>query len=256
GATAAPSVHRFLAWASLAIATVPTGAFLAGLIPWSRMSQPDLGLLLSIVGTAAAQFALALVPPWGRSWRGRVGALTLMNLLVISIDLATGSHLQANSLLGYNPIVGGRYYGLGNQGAAIFIVSLFVFLGLAISWLRARGRSRAVIAVPVVVGLLAVFVSGNPSWGAKVGGTIAVLAFVEWRRTPGARSHFGTFFDQLVTGEALQVIGRKLGANLHIIQINPALAIVTPLAIIAVLLFLRYLLRFPRIGADSRTGRL
>src|SRR5699024_3812921 len=35
-----------------------------------------------------------------------------------------------------------------------------------------------------------------------------------------------------------------------------ALAIVTPLAIIAVLLFLRYLLRFPRIGADSRTGRL
>src|SRR5699024_12253068 len=57
-------------------------------------------------------------------------------------------------------------------------------------------------------------------------------------------------------GEALQVIGRKLGANLHIIQINPALAIVTPLAIIAVLLFLRYLLRFPRIGADSRTRRL
>jgi hypothetical protein len=290
GATAAPSVHRFLAWASLAVATVPTGAFLAGLIPWSRMSQPDLGLLLSIVGTAAAQFALALVPPWGRSWRGRVGALTLMNLLVISIDLATGSHLQANSLLGYNPIVGGRYYGLGNQGAAIFIVSLFVFLGLAISWLRARGRSRAVIAVPVVVGLLAVFVSGNPSWGAKFGGTIAVLAglmvllalltkirlsflrlgliglvslavligiaFLDWLRTPGARSHFGTFFDQIVTGEALQVIGRKLGANLHIIQINPALAIVTPLAIIAVLLFLRYLLRFPRIGADSRTGRL
>src|SRR5699024_6690923 len=163
----------------------PTGAFLAGLIPWSRMSQPDLGLLLSIVGTAAAQFALALVPPWGRSWRGRVGALTRMNLLVISIDLATGSHLQANSLLGYNPLVisvhrssashlqpnsllgysptvAGRYYGLGNQGAPIFIVSLFIFLGPAISRLRARARSRAVIAVPVLVGLLAVFVSGNP----------------------------------------------------------------------------------------------
>ena len=290
GATTAPLVHRFLAWASLAIATVPTAAFLAGLIPWSRMSQPDLGLLLSIFGTAAAQFALALVPPWGRSWRGRVGALALMNLLTISIDLATGSHLQANSLLGYNPIVGGRYYGLGNQGAAIFIVSLFVFLGLAISWLRARGRRRAVIAVPVIVGLLAVFVSGNPSWGAKFGGTIAVLAglmvllalltkirlsilrlgligvvslavligiaFLDWLRAPGSRSHFGTFFDQIVTGEALQVIGRKLGANLHIIQINPALAIVTPLAVIAVLLFLRYLLHFPRIGADSRTGRL
>nr|WP_253719975.1 hypothetical protein [Brevibacterium renqingii] len=290
GATLAPLVHRFLGWASLAIATLPMGAFLAGLLPWSRMSQPDLGLLLSVLGTAAAQFALALIPPWGRTWRGRVGALTLTNLLVLSIDLATGSHLQANSLLGYNPIVGGRYYGLGNQGAAIFIVSLFVFLGLVISWLRTRGHRRAVIVLPVVVGLLAVFVSGNPSWGAKFGGTIAILAglmvllalltkvrlsilrlgliglasltvligiaFLDWLRAPGARSHFGTFFDQIVTGEALQVIGRKLGANLHIIQINPALAIVTPLAVIAVLFFLRYLLHLPRVSADSRTGRL
>src|SRR5699024_11678170 len=77
---------------SLAIATVPTGAFLAGLIPWSRMSQPDLGLLLSILGTAAAQFALALVPPWGRSWRGRVGALdrksTRLNSSHVSISYA------------------------------------------------------------------------------------------------------------------------------------------------------------------------
>src|SRR5699024_1287093 len=205
GATAAPSVHRFLAWASLAIATVPTGAFLAGLIPWSRMSQPDLGLLLSIVGTAAAQFALALVPPWGRSWRGRVGALTLMNLLVISIDLATGSHLQANSLLGCNPIVGGRYYGLGNQGAAIFIVSVFVFLGLAVSWLRARGCRPAVLAVPVFVGLRAAFVSGNPSWGAKFGGTIAfpaglmvLLALLTKIRLPILRLGLSGLFSQAV----------------------------------------------------------
>lgn len=134
------------------------------------------------------------------------------------------------------------------------------------------------------------FVSGNPSWGAKFGGTIATLAgllvllalvsrirlsifrlmliglaslavllgiaFLDWLREPGARSHFGNFFDQIVTGEALQVVGRKLGANLHIIQINPALAIVTPLAAIAILLFLRYLLHFPSIASTSRTGRL
>ena len=144
--------------------------------------------------------------------------------------------------------------------------------------------------MPIVVGLAAVFVSGNPSWGAKFGGTIAILAglmvllallskirltllrlaligvaslailigiaFLDWLRPAGARSHFGTFFDQIVTGEALQVVGRKLGANLHIIQINPALAIVTPLAAIAILVFLRYLLHFPRVHAGSRTGRL
>ncbi len=288
GATLAPLVHRSLGWVSLGIAALPTGAFLAGLIPWSRMSQPDLGLLLSVLGTAAALFAVSLIPPWGRSWRGRVGALSAANVLILATDLATGSHLQANSLLGYNPIVGGRYYGLGNQGAAIFIVSLFVFLGLLVSWLRARGRRKAVIVVPLIIGLAAVFVSGNPSWGAKFGGTIAILAglmvllallskirlsllrlgliglaslavligiaFLDWLRPAGSRSHFGTFFDQIVTGEALQVIGRKLGANLHIIQINPALAIVTPLAVIAVLFFLRYLMVFPRFSANGFGG--
>ncbi|WP_145998851.1 hypothetical protein [Brevibacterium linens] len=290
GATRAAHVHRFLGWVSLAVASLPMGAFLAGLVPWSRTADPGLGLFLSVLGTAAVLFVLALIPPWGRTWRGRIGALAGANLLILAADLATGSHLQANSLLGYNPIVGGRYYGLGNQGAAIFIVSLFIFLGVVVSWLRARGRRKAVIIVPLVIGLAAVFVSGNPSWGAKFGGTIAILAglmvlvalltkirltllrlaligltslailigiaFLDWLRPAGARSHFGTFFDQIVTGEALQVIGRKLGANLHIIQINPALAIVTPLAVIAILIFLRYLLHFPRVHAGSRTGRL
>lgn len=290
GATRASHVHRFLGWVSLGVASLPMGAFLAGLLPWSRMADPGLGLFLSVIGTAAVLFVLALIPPWGRTWRGRVGAMAGANLLILAADLATGSHLQANSLLGYNPIVGGRYYGLGNQGAAIFIVSLFIFLGLMVSWLRARGHRKAVIIVPIVVGLAAVFVSGNPSWGAKFGGTIAILAglmvllallskirltllrlaliglsslavligiaFLDWLRPAGARSHFGTFFDQIVTGEALQVVGRKLGANLHIIQVNPALAIVTPLAAIAILIFLRYLLHFPHVHAGSRTGRL
>ncbi|MGO2863057.1 MAG: hypothetical protein ACTIC1_18000 [Brevibacterium sp.] len=290
GATLGAFVHRFLGWASLAIASVPMGAFLAGLVPWSRMAQPGLGLTLSVIGTAAAVFVISVLPPWGRTWRGRVAALSLLSVLIISVDLATGSRLQSNSLLGYNPIVGGRYYGLGNQGAAIFIVGLFIFLGIAISWLRARGHRRAVIVLPLVLGLAAVFVSGNPSWGAKFGGTIATLAgllvllalisrirlslfrlaligvvslavligiaFLDWLREPGSRSHFGNFFDQLVSGEALQVIGRKLGANLHIIQVNPALAIVTPLAAIAILLFLRYLVHFPRVAPKSRTARL
>ncbi|GAA1850406.1 hypothetical protein GCM10009813_09960 [Brevibacterium marinum] len=290
GATTAPAVHRVLAWVSLAVATVPMGAFMAGLFPWARLPHPGLGLAVSVAGSAVILFCLSLIPPWGRTWRGRVAALALLSFLILAFDLITGSHLQGNSLLGYNPIVGGRYYGLGNQGAAIFIVSLFIFLGLAISWLRRRGHHRLVFVLPLALGLFAVFVSGNPSWGAKFGGTIATLAgllvllalvsrirlsfvrlvliglvslavllgiaFLDWLREPGARSHFGNFFDQIVSGEALQVIGRKLGANLHIIQINPALAIVTPLAVIAILFFLRYLLHFPTVSTGTRLGRL
>ncbi|MCM1011666.1 hypothetical protein [Brevibacterium sp. XM4083] len=282
-------VHRTLAWFAFVLATIPMGAFLAGLLPWARFPHPQFGLFLSVALGAAAMLLLSLLPPWGRTWRGRVAALSLLTVVVIAVDLATGSRLQANSLLGYNPIVGGRYYGLGNQGAAIFIASLFVFLGLLVSRLRAAGHRRLVLIVPAVIGLLAVFVSGNPSWGAKFGGTIATLAgllvllalvsrirlsvlrlgligvaslaaligiaFLDWLRPAGSRSHFGNFFDQLVTGEALQVVGRKLSANLHIIQVNPALSIVTPLAVIAILVFLRYLLHFPRFQGPTRTAR-
>ncbi|RBP68187.1 hypothetical protein DFO66_101415 [Brevibacterium sanguinis] len=274
-------VHVLLAWMSLVAASVPMGAFLAGLFPWARFDLPQLGLGISVAVGSALMLGASLLPPWGRTWRGRVAALALTSVLVIAVDLVTGSRLQGNSLLGYNPIVGGRFYGLGNQGAAVLIVSLFVFLGLAISRLRAGGHARLAITVPVVAGAAAVFVSGNPSWGAKFGGTIATLAgllvllalvarirlsllrlaliglaslavllgiaFLDWLRPPGSRSHFGAFFDQLVSGEALRVIGRKLAANLHIIQINPALAIVTPLAVVAILFFLRYLLHFPRV---------
>ncbi|QQB14335.1 hypothetical protein [Brevibacterium casei] len=282
-------VHRTLAWIAFVLATIPMGAFLAGLLPWARFPHPQFGLFLSVALGAAAMLLLSLLPPWGRTWRGRVAALSLLTVVIIAVDLATGSRLQANSLLGYNPIVGGRYYGLGNQGAAIFIASLFVFLGLLVSRLRAAGHQRLVLIVPAVIGLAAVFVSGNPSWGAKFGGTIATLAgllvllalvsrirlsllrlgligvaslaaligiaFLDWLRPAGSRSHFGNFFDQLVTGEALQVVGRKLSANLHIIQVNPALSIVTPLAIIAILVFLRYLLHFPRFQGPTRTAR-
>ncbi len=293
-----PRVHEFLAWTSMVFATLPMGAFLAGLFPWARFELPHLGLGISVVVGCALTLAVALLPPWGRTWRGRVAAMALFSVLVIAVDLATGSRLQGNSLLGYNPIVGGRFYGLGNQGAAVFIVSLFIFSGLAISWLRARGHARLVVIVPAVLGLAAVFVSGNPAWGAKFGGTIATLAgllvllalvtgirlsffrlvliglasltvllgiaYLDWLRPPGARSHFGSFFDQLVSGEALRVIQRKLGANLHIIEINPALSIITPVAIIAILFFLRYLRHFPQVAkhpgltrfTDTWQGRL
>lgn len=279
-------VHRFLGWSSLVAASLPMGAILAGMFPWASFGLPVLGLGVAVVLGSAIIFGIGLIPPWGRTWRGRVAAMALASIVIIALDLATGSRLQGNSLLGYNPIVGGRFYGLGNQGAAVFIVCLFIFLGLAISWLRARGRTVLIYVVPVVFGLSAVFVSGNPSWGAKFGGTIATLAgllvllalisrirlsffrlsliglaslvvligiaFLDWLRPPGSRSHFGNFFEQLVSGEAVQVIGRKLSANLRIIEINPALAIVTPLAIIAVLFFMRYLLHFSAMRAKPR----
>lgn len=291
GAAGSIRLHRALGWTGLVIAVIPMGSFLAGLLPWARFPVPALGLGLAVLAGSLALLAIAVAGPWRRTFAGRVAAVSLTTAVVLAVDIALGSGLQFNSLMGYNPIVAGRFYGLGNQGAALFIVA--VFLGLAIVCRRLvighRGRAAALVAV---VGLASVVTLGNPAWGAKFGGTIATLAGflvllalllgirlniwrlvligaislaailgiagLDYLRPPSARSHFGTFFGQILDGELFTVIGRKLAANLNIMVINPALALIVPLAIIAVLFFLAYLARFSPTARFTRpwAGRL
>lgn len=281
-----------LARAGYWAATIPMGCLLAGLLPWSRLSPPGLGLGLSIALGAAALGAVGFAGPWRRTWAGRVGAVCLTAALVIVVDVALGSRLQFNSPIGYNAIVGGRFYGLGNQGAALYLVSAFLGIGLIGAHLVAAGRRRTLLVGVVLAGLVSVGVLGNPSWGAKFGGTIAALtgfivlalvllgirltlvrlvlvgaaalatiigiAGLDYLRPAESRSHFGSFFGQLLSGELLEVIGRKLAANLNIVVINPAIAAIVPLAAFAVLCVLGYLRRFDRLArlAAPWRGRL
>lgn len=100
-------------------ASVPAAAFLANLIPWWRSAHP----LPAIVGSVALFVALiagaALLPPWGRTLMGPavVGGATM---LVLAADVMTGSRLQQSSLMGLQPVVSGRFYGMGNVTFSIF----------------------------------------------------------------------------------------------------------------------------------------
>ncbi|WP_236864936.1 hypothetical protein [Brevibacterium daeguense] len=292
GSTGSRRIHRGLGWAGLVLSVIPMGSFLSGLFPWARLPDPTLGLWLAIAAGSALLLAVAFVGPWRRTFRGRVAAICLTSAAVLAIDIAIGSQLQFNSLMGYNPIVGGRFYGLGNQGAALFIVALFLGLGLLAGHLVRSGRRGWAVGLISAAGLLSVGTLGNPAWGAKFGGTIATLvgflvllalvlgirlnlwrllligaislaailgiAGIDYLRPPEVRSHFGMFFGQLLDGELFAVIGRKLSANLNIMVINPALALVVPLAVIATLFFLAYLAKFPRTAPLARpwVGRL
>lgn len=266
---------RVLAWVGLVLGCVPMGSFLAGVLPWSRFPVPEAGLGLAIAAGTLALVAVAVLGPWRHTWRGRITAVSLVTAVVLAGDIAVGSHLQYDSLMGYNPIVAGRFYGLGNQGVAVFIVAVFLALGVLAGHLVRAGRRTTALWLIALVGLASVGTLGNPAWGAKFGGTIAVLAgFLVlaalvagirlniWRlgliglvslgaivavagldhlRPESQQSHFGRFFGQALSGELFEIIGRKLGANLNIVAINPALAIVLPLALLTVLVFLSYL---------------
>lgn len=292
GPAGSARVHRMLGWVGLGLAVIPMGSFLAGLLPWARFGSPAIGLGLAVLAGSAALLAIALAGPWRRTFAGRVAAVSVTTAVVLAVDIALGSALQFNALMGYNPIVAGRFYGLGNQGAALFIVAVFLALAIICRSLLARGRRGWAVALVAVVGLASVATLGNPAWGAKFGGTIATLAGflvllalllgirlnlwrlaligavslaailgiagLDYLRPPAARSHFGTFFGQILDGQLFTVIGRKLAANLNIMVINPALAVIVPLAVIAILFFLAYLARFAPTRRLTRpwAGRL
>lgn len=283
---------RRLAWLGLVMAAVLPGVFLASLLPWSKAASPALGLGAAVAAGTLVMLVPVLVGPWRHSWRGRAGALGGATALLLAADIATGSHLQFNSLLGYNSIVAGRFYGLSNQGVAIFIAAALMAMAVLARWLIERGRRRLALVLTAVAGLISTGVLGNPAWGAKFGGTIATLlgfivlvlmlagvrlnlrrltliglislgtlvgiAGLDYLRPAADRSHFGMFFGQLLNGELLEVLLRKLHANLSIITINPMIALVVPISMTAIVLFLGWLRVSRRWGhlAAGWAGRL
>lgn len=101
--------------------------------------------------------------------------LYTMALLVfgLSFDIISGQNLIKNSLLGYDPIIGARYYGIGNEYAGIFIGAVLVFATALIE------RFNINKYIPIIFYGLVTVIIGFPKLGANVGGTItAVFAFL------------------------------------------------------------------------------
>jgi hypothetical protein len=250
-------------------ATVPAATFLANLIPWWRFPLPMLAVVLSVALFVAALSALALLGPWGRSLLGPMGAVAASTMVVLALDVVSGSRLQLSSLMGLQPVVGGRYYGMGNTTFALFATST-ILLCIAVSdRFVQRGQTRLAAASVAGIGLVATVVDGLPAWGADGGGPPALLpglaflvlsvlgvrmtwrrglviavvtaglfvfvAFADWLRPVESRSHLGRFFQTMLDGGALDVITRKAEQNLSILFGNYRLALLVPIALVFVI---------------------
>ena len=262
--------------AAIAAAALPPATYLAGLVPWERAGSPVLALAAAVLVADLGVTALAVLGPVRRHRLGPPLTVLAVTLLVLVGDVLTGSHLELNGLLGYDPIVAGRFTGYGNLSFGLLSVSALSVTATLATVLGRRadpGRARVVTAGTVVAaGLLTVAVIGAPWLGRDFGGVVAALpgflllamlltqvrvtavrlgavvaagvlavaalAVLDWRRPPDVRTHLGRFVEQVLTGEAWTVVGRKAQANLDILLGSP-LAWMLPVAAVAAFWLLR-----------------
>ena len=165
--------------------------------PDARPSSARSALFVAVIS------AVALLGPWRRSLFGPPAVVSAATMVVLAADVMTGSRLQLSSLMGLQPVVGGRFYGMGNVTFALFATAtLMLCIAVADHFVRAGRRPVAVGAV-IAIGLAGVVVDASPAWGSDFGGPPAflpALAFfvlavagvrLTWRRGPAHRRRHG-----------------------------------------------------------------
>ena len=89
-----------------------------------------------------------------------------------AVDVVAGSPLTSLSLLGPNPGLGVRFYGIGNELEALLAVLVTAGAGAALAGFAPRASGRAAAAAFIAIGLLAAFVFAAGRFGADVGAAI------------------------------------------------------------------------------------
>ncbi|MGI6147924.1 MAG: hypothetical protein ACOYEU_01035 [Limnochordia bacterium] len=196
---------------------------------------------------------LALVQLTTKDLLWVVAVIGLSTAVLVGIDTVTGSSLMRFSFLGYDPIGGARFYGLGNEYMGIMIGALIMGWVCLAELVRFDRGVTAAAAVPIFASALGVVAA--PWWGTNVGGAITAvvgfgvtwgalrrmrfswrsalalaaavalvlggLIFVDAVRLPEQQSHIGRT-TRLVGLEGIaavyDIIQRKLSMNLRLIR--------------------------------------
>ena len=251
-------------WATVA-ATVPVSTFLANLLPWWRFPVPLVGVIASVALFGSAISVLALTGPWRRQRFGPLVVVCVMTVAVLGLDVMTGSRLQLSSLMGLQPVIGGRFYGMGPVTFTLFATATLMLCTAVGNHLVTLGQPGHAAAAVAAIGMGAVIVDGSPWWGSDLDGPtallpavillvmailkikltwrvslaigggasvfVALVGLLDWLRPPESRSQLGRFVQTAIDGGAWDVIAGKLAQNATLFFSNP-LSLLTPVVLV------------------------
>ena len=154
---------------------------------------------------------------------------------------------------------------MGNVAFALYAPGVLLLCAAMAHALVRRGAGRLAALGVVAIGGIALAVDVLPGWGADFGGPIAlvpalgllllwtmgarisirnllllgsaalavvlVAGYFDWRRRPDERTHLGRFVQNVIDGEAVEVVVRKLVQNIELVLARPVLLVVAGLAL-------------------------
>lgn len=164
---------KILKPAILFVVSVPLAYLLIPLLPGSSVVVVGMELFL------VASFLATLAHFIGRNnFMKSFGLLAAGTAIMILIDTALGQPLQKQAILSYDPMVGARFYGIGNEYMGVLIGSTIMAVSLMVSHVNKKRPKLAIFATALIFGIT-IFSLAAPHLGTNVGGTIAAtVAFL------------------------------------------------------------------------------
>ncbi|HEX3031748.1 MAG TPA: hypothetical protein VHS59_05830 [Bacillota bacterium] len=185
----------------LALMAIPLSLLLQPLIPVQNLLYAT-GICLLIT---ALTVYLALLAGGNRELDAFI-FICLLTVGVILGDALAGSPLIKQSSLGYDPMVGARFYGIGNEYMGVLLGALII--GTAALMQRLPKWRKVLLLAIGVTYFAATYILAAPNLGTNVGGTIAAVAGLGFTYTwltgryPSWRTGVGLVLGTLLVGMA------------------------------------------------------
>lgn len=227
--------------------TVPISFLLMGLFHPTSLAGSVL-IILSFSGILT-YFLLKLF----QSTTNRIAFVCIVMVLTLAIDQWTGAKMIQSSPLGYDVIIGARFYGIGNEYMGIFVGA--VCTGSAALMASYENKKKMLLRLNTIFYIIALWTLASPWLGANVGGTISAfiafsvtiliisghrikikhavaitatlilliigLFFVDSLKASDVQSHMGktvTLVQQNGLSEMFIIFKRKISTNLRLIR--------------------------------------
>ena len=114
--------------------------------------------------------ALGCLLMWKAPMRVPVAVLSLLTSAVIIVDQLLGAPASFTNFFGYSPLLAARFYGMGNEAAAILVGSSIVGIALLFDqWPESRWTALGKLYGIPLLGIVVVSTAAAPFWGANIG---------------------------------------------------------------------------------------